>query len=831
MAALSGLGLLPGRPPYEAKQQAQNALTHAQEAITVKRLMEFRIRTEVPIQVQAVAIAASSMVTGIDGEARCPSTWESAHAALSKPGLFLDSLRRFPLVVDAGLLPVENILAAREALESCAADLSGEVFAQQLRSWILAAWQYCELAQPPVQGVMEDESVTPQSLRVTIIKATHLKHLNFTGDAPWVKCEVKHTDRREAPSMCKTRAIKNSLDPEWHETHDLDHWHPGEAIEFTIYDEGVVGSKTEGRVTVPSDTFYPNGFDGSLPIAGIEEAALHIRIEPTVLVAPPPGSATSQAPQVGHSLPASSKARLYPRVEEAASTPQLQPRTQSQPQTQQQQQTQSHPQLLSRPPPTSQPSRSHGAAAASTPQSAPEKLLVSIIRANNMKHLNFVGDALWCVCEVKHADRREEPSRCQTESKKGTLDPEWNETHEVDHWHVGEALEFTIYDKGLLGSKTEGSVTMPSDMFYPNGFDGTLPIAGRDQATLHVRVQLAASQKNPRSQPATAAGRSPVGTKQGRTVQVRSSMPSTGAARSASPPTSVAAAGSRRTATAARSPPARMGGAAAARSPPARDSQSGGITRGARANGVVPVGGPGRAMGGAAGGASPGRAGAYPAQQRTSVEDMRAKLEQVKRETREMRAMETQIKASMKREEEKIRKSEKQQDVKELMSWRQEQRKAGLEHAAARARENKRLDLEESRHYQETKRANKQVEKEAETQIVKEDYLDTKENSSWRVEEVKARIPAERRLVVESNLEKHRVFAEYKLETQSYEEAEQREARAAFESQEMSHMMLLAKQQKELALESLELTRGRQHDAVPPRTHLPARPAGRAELM
>merc|ERR1711933_61239 len=46
-----------------------------------------------------------------------------------------------------------------------------------------------------------------------------------------------------------------------------------------------------------------------------------------------------------------------------------------------------------------------------------------------------------------------------------------------------------ILDKGLLGSKTEGKAELPSEIFYPHGFNGPLPISGLPEAFLEVAVQ------------------------------------------------------------------------------------------------------------------------------------------------------------------------------------------------------------------------------------------------------------------------------------------------------------------------------------------------------
>lgn len=121
------------------------------------------------------------------------------------------------------------------------------------------------------------------------------------------------------------------------------------------------------------------------------------------------------------------------------------------------------------------------------------KLAVSIIQAQGLKHLNsFTGDHPYVICEVKHAAHRERNTKVETKpvTAGDSLNPLWNETHELEPWHPGEPLEFSVYDKGLLGSKTEGKATLPGELFFPNGFSGTLPIAGLSHALLYVAVRV-----------------------------------------------------------------------------------------------------------------------------------------------------------------------------------------------------------------------------------------------------------------------------------------------------------------------------------------------------
>lgn len=126
-------------------------------------------------------------------------------------------------------------------------------------------------------------------------------------------------------------------------------------------------------------------------------------------------------------------------------------------------------------------------------------LEVSIIKATGMKHMNMTGDAIWCACEVKHRDKRAHPTRVETKAVGKTLDPEWDESFQIEHWCVGEPLEFTLYDKGMLISRTEGTVCVPSDHFFPNGFEGRLSVTGLEHATLQIRIVPCIPQTAPSS--------------------------------------------------------------------------------------------------------------------------------------------------------------------------------------------------------------------------------------------------------------------------------------------------------------------------------------------
>lgn len=130
------------------------------------------------------------------------------------------------------------------------------------------------------QGPAADPVVPkiPKTLKVTIMKAFGLKHLNMTGDNIYVLCEMSQKGGKE-PQKFKTTTKKNALSPEWNEFYEMQ-WAETEGLTFTIFDEGIVSERTEGKVQVPESKFMPGGFEGELPIDGCDKGTLTVRIEP-----------------------------------------------------------------------------------------------------------------------------------------------------------------------------------------------------------------------------------------------------------------------------------------------------------------------------------------------------------------------------------------------------------------------------------------------------------------------------------------------------------------------------------------------------------------------
>jgi len=262
------------------------------------------------------------------------------------------------------------------------------------------------------------------TLNVHILRAEGLKHMNhFTGDHPYVSCGIKRASGVvETKAETKPVTEGDVLNPVWDETLELESWQPGEALEFVLYDKGLLGAKTEGKALLPSEFFHPNGFEGMLAIIGLPDAKLNVEVQ----LVGSEGLTTDAAPEAGGS------------------------------------------------------------------GGVPQRVAVSILQAHGLKHLNnFTGDQPYVVCEVKNIDPAAETTRVETQpvAEGDTLNPFWGETHTLERFSEGESLEFTVYDKGLVASKTEGKVVLPSDLFFPNGFSGMVVISGLPDALLHVIVR------------------------------------------------------------------------------------------------------------------------------------------------------------------------------------------------------------------------------------------------------------------------------------------------------------------------------------------------------
>merc|ERR1719189_110581 len=102
-----------------------------------------------------------------------------------------------------------------------------------------------------------------------------------------------------------------------------------------------------------------------------------------------------------------------------------------------------------------------------------------------------------------------------------------------------------------------------------------------------------------------------------------------------------------------------------------------------------------------------------------TLEKVKGRIERIRKETREMRAAEAQLKWSMRRDEERLRKGEKRADDKEMLSQRQQTREERARHEEAVRRARRQAEHRDARDYQEQKRSQKMAQKDEEMQCIR----------------------------------------------------------------------------------------------------------------
>ncbi|CAK0790649.1 unnamed protein product, partial [Prorocentrum cordatum] len=93
-------------------------------------------------------------------------------------------------------------------------------------------------------------------------------------------------------------------------------------------------------------------------------------------------------------------------------------------------------------------------------------------RLHDARGVPLAAGGLVCTCEIPGEPR----SRFSTAGASPGAEPAWNYSSEISGVEAGDALEFQVLDQD--GSPLAGGKLQGSD-FYPQGFRGALPVAGR----------------------------------------------------------------------------------------------------------------------------------------------------------------------------------------------------------------------------------------------------------------------------------------------------------------------------------------------------------------
>lgn len=687
--------------PMEAAE-IKEELTAALDAISVKSMIDFRGRLEVPRPVESVAAASVALIAHVDESADhssgsvAPRSWAAAQAAMAKPGHFINSLRRFPYAVDSGRMPDADVHAARFCLQDVSPEhLASEPAALNLHKWVVAALRYCEVQQQ-------------RALIVTN---------NLASPQPGFADGAQMSSFLSTPPLSPPRA-----------------------------DEGSPNRNVHSRI--------------------------------------------------------------------ARSFPDLAPKTETPP------------------------------ASTKTDIGPGSSIKVKILAARGLPTdhglTGFMEYGPYCVCEIVNR----EGSKVQTNYTGRSTEPVFNEEFDIPGYHRGDTLLFAVYDKEMW-PKSDVFIGKAELKLLPEGFDGELPLQDTAEgvtASVRIHITPPGMQGRQSGTPGTSAaapgGRMSTGSSMSRRPRSPAVSPVPAAA-SQTPSTSSPVRSGRTSGASAMTPKA-TGLSQASRRPapasqasrfsaaPARPSTS--STGSLR---ITPSASPASTR------KSPGRSPMASMVSRRPIsspgppttgpgysthEEQFRKLEQMRREAREMKSKEAHIKWTMKREEEKLRKSEAKEAVIDHLSLQQGFRRGIQEYARDRATEAKTNLLRESRDFQEFKRSAKLIDKEVDQRWIKEEYAETKENSTYVTDLARTLPLEEQKIKVEENLERYRVFAEHHLEEQQREKIDYMEAELARQGAEIDLQLLKAKQEHDAALQSLEYIRDTQQFAPRAEKHLPTRP-------
>jgi len=199
--------------------------------------------------------------------------------------------------------------------------------------------------------------------------------------------------------------------------------------------------------------------------------------------------------------------------------------------------------------------------------------------------------------------------------------------------------------------------------------------------------------------------------------------------------------------------------------------------------------------------------------QRLAMKDMKAELEKIRKETVEMKAAEAGVKAKMKREEEAHQKAEKEKKQLEELQRRKREEEEMKAYCAEKKKQQHQEDLDRKEDFISHVKQMKVAEHQQELACIHDCYLESKEASQYNAEWVREKRSEEQWLPIEENIEKYSTLAAARKEERQRVELEEQEEQALREKAEMEHLVMLAQQERDRALESLDFVR--YHEQAP----------------
>eukprot|EP00933_Yihiella_yeosuensis_P023308 TRINITY_DN18151_c2_g1_i1.p1 TRINITY_DN18151_c2_g1~~TRINITY_DN18151_c2_g1_i1.p1 ORF type:complete len:786 (+),score=181.57 TRINITY_DN18151_c2_g1_i1:67-2424(+) len=188
---------------------------------------------------------------------------------------------------------------------------------------------------------------------------------------------------------------------------------------------------------------------------------------------------------------------------------------------------------------------------------------------------------------------------------------------------------------------------------------------------------------------------------------------------------------------------------------------------------------------------------------------MRVKIEQEKKEVQQIKAIQSQLKWDIEREEKRQTAEERSEEARKIMEWREAQEKGMREYVEEKTREQRVQELLENKDFQVFKREWKQAMRNEEIERIKEQLAEDLDNAHWKVELQKA-IAIDRQAQLQDRLDESEELRQIKQDERVREKAQQEEERTHELALEFVHQANQVASEKEELLRSLSLLRAAQ---------------------
>jgi len=188
---------------------------------------------------------------------------------------------------------------------------------------------------------------------------------------------------------------------------------------------------------------------------------------------------------------------------------------------------------------------------------------------------------------------------------------------------------------------------------------------------------------------------------------------------------------------------------------------------------------------------------------------MRGKLDQTKKEVQQIRALESQLRWDLQREERRQTQEEKLEEARQIMEWREAQVAGMREYVEEKTHEQRVKDLMESKEFQEFKREWKQATRQDEMDRAKVQLEEDMDQARWQADLQRAAM-ADRQAANLERFDDLKEVREIKQNEQFREKVQEEDDRAQEIHLAVAHQVSQMSAEKEELLRSLQMLRGRQ---------------------